>query len=204
MEKTTFLGNIGNGCRLRKLRGLSLHISDKLMNTPFPLSHCEFGACSTNCCTWGCRVSLDDLTDIGSFLAEVFRDTGLNKTAISIDLKGRPDQPGYDEMVGFINYSKSTGGCLLLDQENKGACRLHAAALNQGLDWRRMKPFACVLYPVKMKYLDPQQKKDIVLVPSREHSICKSLTHRKHAPRSQKSYYEAKKEELRFLFDISE
>jgi hypothetical protein len=168
----------------------------------FPASECAFGTCVTNCCRDGCRVCYEDVVDLAPFMAEVAEEHGLRKAGFDIACIGQSGEPGYERNRGFIRSSRASG-CAFQDTAT-GGCLLHAAALSRDLPWRRMKPFTCVLYPVRMSHIEHTSGPALVLQPSREHSICESLTHLKKNPRSTRSYLEAKIEDIRFLFDLGE
>lgn len=167
-----------------------------------PASECAFGACASSCCSDGCRLCYEDMVEIGPYMAEVSRRRGLVMAGLKLRFMGEPDEPGYESLRGFLDNKHGGGGCAFQDAQSRG-CVLHAEALDLGLDWRRMKPFTCVLYPVRMKHaLDEHGRPCIVLKPSREHSICPSLTHLRDKPRSTRSYLELKGDDIAFLFDL--
>lgn len=197
-----YLGIIGQSCRIANLRGLALYASKELESVKVPASECAFGACASACCSDGCRLCYEDIVELGPYMAAVSQKHGLTMAGFKLRFIGEQDEPGYESLRGFLDNKYADVGCVLQDSRTKG-CLLHSEALAQGLDWRRMKPFTCVLYPVRMKHaVDDKGSRCIVLKPSREHSICPSLTHLKDKPRSTKSYLEAKCDDIAFLFAL--
>jgi hypothetical protein len=194
------LGIIGPECRITNLRGLTLYAHAKLLHTPFPASECRFGSCITNCCMHGCRVCYEDVVDLGPYMAEIAATYGIKNGGLSLNFVGEADEPGYERNRGFVK-SLTRTGCVFLDPEDQG-CRLHRVAMERGLPWRKMKPFTCVLYPVRMKHIAMPDGPAIALKPSKEHSICKGLTHLREVPQSAKSFYDVKAEDIAILFDL--
>ncbi len=108
-------------------------------------THCmQCGFCKDQCCSYGADVDAENLARIGEVADELEAFTGLAREQwFEKPLAMDADFPG-----GLHTRTRAVdGACVFLDRQNRG-CKIHAFAMSRGMDFNRIKPIVCTLFPV--------------------------------------------------------
>ncbi|OPZ17605.1 MAG: hypothetical protein BWZ10_01172 [candidate division BRC1 bacterium ADurb.BinA364] len=118
----------------------------------------EKGMRGKGCCsTFDVRVAPDEVKRIEPMLPRI--KERFPYIARAIDQEGGEwwhyDAEDYNKTLNI----KENGGCIFLGPRENGIfpCALHALALEDGLDPKRLKPSACIMYPLFMIELDDNE-----------------------------------------------
>jgi Fe-S-cluster containining protein len=103
---------------------------------------CTF--CGDSCCQYGCDVNLAERERILAHKDELAAFIGVPvEQWFTTEEKEDPEY----ESGRFVRTRTRKGACVFLNPKGRG-CGIHAFALSKGLDYHRIKPSVCWLFPV--------------------------------------------------------
>lgn len=103
---------------------------------------CTF--CGDSCCQYGCDVNLAERERILAHKDELAAFIGVPPEQwFTTEEKEDPEY----ESGRFVRSKTRNGACVFLNPKGRG-CGIHAFALSKGLDYHRIKPSVCWLFPV--------------------------------------------------------
>lgn len=98
------------------------------------------------CCQYGCDVDLaerDAILARASQIVPLLRAEVRSKPLFETDVEEDPDYPS----GAVVRTEVHEGGCIFLAHDLRG-CAIHRASLEQGWDYRGVKPAICRLFPL--------------------------------------------------------
>jgi Fe-S-cluster containining protein len=103
---------------------------------------CTF--CHDSCCQYGCDVNLAERDTI---LAHKEALKPYIKAPVEQWFKPEIKEDAEYETGKFVRSNVVNGACVFLSQDGRG-CGIHRYALEKGLDYHKIKPAVCWLFPV--------------------------------------------------------
>lgn len=128
-----------------KVSGVRIEQVDEAIFSVLYLGHClDCTVCRDVCCSYGCSVDRQEEERILACAPQLEGRLGIPATEwFEAGMTSDPDYPSGE----FTRTRVNRGKCVFYLHEVRG-CALHRLAAEQGMDWRRLKPLVCGLFPV--------------------------------------------------------
>lgn len=123
-----------------------IHSVDTEIFTRTYFMHCmQCTFCNDQCCSFGADIDMINVDRIMKHKEDLEEFTGVKSKHWFYLNKRKWDHeyPGNE----YTRISKRNNSCVFLNPKGRG-CMLHSYAIEKGIDYRELKPFFCVVFPV--------------------------------------------------------